>query len=151
MNQLPAKILVFQRLIKTGLVNIHFDARRPDVIVPDTFRSTHHLVLTYGDNLPIPILDLQVTKAGVSATLSFNQQPHFTFIPWEAVYCVNNLEGFGVLYKDEVPDGIKTTAEDLTPEELASLKAAAEVEAVPLNERITVTERAQKPGKLLLS
>ncbi len=149
--RLPAKHDVFQRLYGIGWVNIHLDARREDVVIPDGLRGTQHLVLTYGSNMPIPIIDLQVTKAGISATLSFNKEPYFTFIPWEAVYCVNNAEGLGVLYKEEVPDGMKTTAEDLTPEEVAGLKAAAEIEEVPQNERITPTERAQKPSKVLLS
>jgi hypothetical protein len=150
--KLPAKLHVFQRLYGLGQVNLHIDARRPEVVVPDKFRSNHHLVLTYGANMAIPIVDLQLTKAGISATLSLDQQPCFTFIPWEAVYCVNNADGLGVLYKEEVPNGIKSTAEDLTPEELAALKDEAEVEQIPLAERITPTERSsQKSTKVLLS
>jgi hypothetical protein len=42
-------------------------------------------VLSYGLDMPVPVLDLEVTDAGISATLSFSRTPFKTFVPWEAV------------------------------------------------------------------
>jgi hypothetical protein len=39
----------------------------------------------YGLNLPVPIDDLEITDAGIRATLSFSRCPHPTFVPWAAV------------------------------------------------------------------
>jgi len=39
----------------------------------------------YGLNLPVPINDLEITEAGIGATLSFLRVFHHTFVPWEAV------------------------------------------------------------------
>jgi hypothetical protein len=42
-------------------------------------------VLSYGLDMPVPILDLVVDDSGISATLSFSHSPFKTFVPWEAV------------------------------------------------------------------
>jgi stringent starvation protein B len=60
-------------------------------------------VLQYGRNMPIPIADLEVTDAGVSATLSFSRIPHRTYVPWSAVYAVTCTNGSGVLYAEDIP------------------------------------------------
>jgi stringent starvation protein B len=53
--------------------------------------------------MPISIADLEVTDAGVSATLSFSRIPHRTYVPWSAVYAVTCTNGCGVLYGEDVP------------------------------------------------
>jgi stringent starvation protein B len=53
--------------------------------------------------MPIAIADLEVTDAGVSATLSFSRIPHRTYVPWSAVYAVTCTNGCGVLYSEDVP------------------------------------------------
>ena len=42
-------------------------------------------ILSYGLDMPVPIPDLVVDDAGISATLSFSREPFKTFVPWEAV------------------------------------------------------------------
>jgi hypothetical protein len=73
------------------------------VVVPAPFSSEGHLVLQYGRNMPIPIADLEVTDAGVSATLSFSRVPHRTYVPWHAVYAVTCTNGCAVLYHEDMP------------------------------------------------
>lgn len=56
--------------------------------------------------MPIAITDLEVTDAGVSATLSFSRIPHRTYVPWSAVYAVTCTNGCGVLYSEDIPADI---------------------------------------------
>jgi stringent starvation protein B len=53
--------------------------------------------------MPIPISDLEVTEAGISATLSFSRVSHRTYVPWHAVYAVTCTNGCGVLYREDMP------------------------------------------------
>jgi stringent starvation protein B len=53
--------------------------------------------------MPIPITDLEVTEAGISATLSFSRVSHRTYVPWHAVYAVTCTNGCGVLYREDMP------------------------------------------------
>jgi hypothetical protein len=69
--------------------------------------------------MPIPITDLEVTEAGVSATLSFSRVSHRTYIPWHAVYAVTCTNGCGVLYREDMPaDVALATPTDVGMEEL---------------------------------
>jgi hypothetical protein len=65
-----------------------------DLVVPDTVRPRpdEGQVLSYGLDMPVPISDLEISDAGISATLSFSRLPHKTFVPWEAVV---GLRGYG--------------------------------------------------------
>ena len=102
-SERPSKQDAFLTLLGEGWVSLHLDARRPGVVVPAPFSSQTHLVLQYGRSMPIPIPDLEVTAAGVSATLSFSQVAHRTYVPWSAVYVVACTNGCGALYREDVP------------------------------------------------
>lgn len=67
-------------------------------------------MLQYGNDLPIPIPDLQVDEYGVTATLSFSRSPQYTVVPWSAVYVVASDDGRGVLYHEDVPPDVSVTA-----------------------------------------
>jgi len=54
------------------------------------------IMLEYGWNMPIQIPDLKWTARGITATLSFNQTPHKTFVPWDAVVAISP-RGQGVM------------------------------------------------------
>jgi stringent starvation protein B len=99
----PSKQEAFLTLLSEGWVSLHLDARRPGVVVPAPFSSQIHLLLQYGRSMPVPIPDLEVTDAGVSATLSFSRVPHRTYVPWSAVYVIACTSGCGVLYREDVP------------------------------------------------
>jgi stringent starvation protein B len=102
----PSKRDAFLALLRAGWASLHLDARAAGVVVPAPFSSHGHLVLQYGRNMPIPITDLEVTDAGVSATLSFARIPHRTYIPWSAVYAVTCTNGCGVLYREDIPTDV---------------------------------------------
>lgn len=102
-SEKPSKQDAFLTLLSEGWVSLHLDARRPGVVVPAPFSSQTHLVLQYGRSMPSPIPDLEVTAAGVSATLSFSRVPHRTYVPWSAVYVVSCTSGCGVLYREDLP------------------------------------------------
>jgi stringent starvation protein B len=105
-SERPSKRDAFLALLRAGWASIHLDARHPGVVVPAMFASQAHLVLQYGRNMPIPIADLEVTEAGVSATLSFSRVPHRTYVPWSAVYAVSCTNGCGVLYREDIPEDV---------------------------------------------
>jgi stringent starvation protein B len=102
-SERPSKKEVFLTMLSEGWVSLHLDARRAGVVVPAPFASQAHMVLQYGRSMPIPIPDLEVTEAGVSATLSFSRVPHRTYVPWSAVYVVACTNACGVLYREDVP------------------------------------------------
>jgi stringent starvation protein B len=105
-SERPSKKDAFLALLRAGWASLHLDARSPGVVVPAPFSSQAHLVLQYGRNMPIPIVDLEVTEAGVSATLSFSRVSHRTYVPWNAVYAVTCTNGCGVLYREDIPPDV---------------------------------------------
>jgi stringent starvation protein B len=105
-SERPSKKDAFLALLRAGWASLHIDARYAGVVVPAPFSSQAHLVLQYGRNMPIPITDLEVTDAGVSATLSFSRVSHRTYVPWDAVYAVSCTNGCGVLYREDIPEDV---------------------------------------------
>ena len=105
----PSKQDAFLALLAEGCL-LHLDARREGVVVPTHLKGEAHLVLQYGNDLPIPIPDLQIDENGVSATLSFARTPWPTVVPWSAVYVVTSPDGRGVLYQEDVPGDVSVIA-----------------------------------------
>jgi stringent starvation protein B len=105
-DERPSKRDAFNAFFGEGWVSIHLDARRDGVKVPDDHTGNRHLVLQYGQNMPIPIPDLSVDDQGITATLSFSRTPHRTFVPWTAVYIVACNDGRGILYYEDVPEDV---------------------------------------------
>ena len=108
----PSKQASFSHLLKEGWVSLHLDARMEGVVVPGPFASQPHLVLQYGQNMPIPIEDLEVTEGGVTASLSFSRVPHRTFVPWSAVYLITCTNGSGMLFQEDVPADVSLSLVD---------------------------------------
>ncbi len=107
-----------------GWVSLHLDARRPGVVVPESFATEPHLVLQYGRNMPVAIPDLDITDEGVDATLSFSRVPCHTHIPWSAVYAVACTDGRGVLYDEDIPQEVTLVARSVGPPE--SVRSASD-------------------------
>jgi len=99
----PAKRDVFVSLLRQGWVSVILDARASGVELPDHLRPLAQVRLDYGLDMPTPIADLKPDDSGIRATLSFNRIPQETFVPWQAVYVVAQLDGPGVLYPADVP------------------------------------------------
>lgn len=82
---------------------MHIDPRRRGVIVPPDLAGKPHLVLEVGYDLPVPIPDLVVSKAGVGGTLSFNREPFSCWLPWESVFALVGEDGRGQVWEEDVP------------------------------------------------
>jgi hypothetical protein len=108
----------FNRLWSGGGVKLAVDTSAPGVILPWHIvarfpeatilpaapgdqaegRKAIVLVLHYPLHPVIPIPDLKIDTKGISATLSFDRQPHATFVPWAAVL------GMASLYDEPDPE-----------------------------------------------
>jgi len=72
-------------VIHLGVINT------PEVILPEYLMTEPWIAretaihLEYGLDMPVPIADLSITDKGIAATLSFNREPCYTFIPWDAI------------------------------------------------------------------
>lgn len=75
--------------LEQGMTQIHLDARRPGVLVPEKFRVEHHLVLNISYRFDPP--DLSVSEWGVRQTLSFGGSRFTVAVPWSALYAVASL------------------------------------------------------------
>ena len=101
-----------QRLIAAldrGLTQIHLDARRPGVLVPERYRTDHHLVLNLSYRFDPP--DLAVSDWGVRQTLSFGGQRFTIAAPWSSVYAVASLVTREFwMFPDDMPDELADAA-----------------------------------------
>jgi hypothetical protein len=63
----------------------------PEVVLPEHLKTpawkagTEYVHLEYGLDMPVPIVDMEITEKGIKATLSFARVPFTTFVPWDAV------------------------------------------------------------------
>lgn len=95
---------IFEALLQEAAsVFVHLDARLPGALTPKQFWTEHNLCLEYGLNLVVPIVDLKITDEGIQATLSFNREPVFTVVPWDAAYAFRSSEGHVVVFPGSVP------------------------------------------------
>ena len=75
--------------LEKGMTQIHLDARRPGVLVPEKFKDQHHLVLNISYRFDPP--DLSVNEWGIRQTLSFGGSRFTVAVPWSALYAVASL------------------------------------------------------------
>jgi hypothetical protein len=101
----------FDELLKKDWVTIHLDPRRAGVKLPAQLQLTGDCVLQYGQDMPRPILDLKTTDVGITATLSFSDQPTPTFVPWAAVFWIGDRHGKGHWYREDTPPEVRRVME----------------------------------------
>jgi stringent starvation protein B len=95
--------------LEKGMTQLHLDARRPGVLVPDRFRNDHHLVLNISYRFDPP--DLSVSDWGIRETLSFNGVRFIVGIPWSALFGVASLTTREFwLYPDDMPQELAEAA-----------------------------------------
>ncbi len=95
--------------LEQGLTQVHLDARRPGVIVPDEFKVEHHLRLNLSYRFDPP--DLSVSDWGARQTLSFGGRRFTVGIPWSAVYAVASLVTQDLwMFPDDMPDELVEAA-----------------------------------------
>jgi hypothetical protein len=82
-------VFLIDHLAAGHLVQVIFSpAVHADVVVPKHLRDAD-VMFNYGLKLPMPIPDLEITRVGIRATLSFNRVEHATFVPWESVVLIS--------------------------------------------------------------
>jgi hypothetical protein len=84
----------FARCLEDGGVAQVYVHRLPGLDIPASVATP--LMLEYGWSQPIQIPDLRWTDQGIYATLSFNQTPYPTFVPWSTVVAISP-KGQGVI------------------------------------------------------
>ena len=97
------KMAVESQIQQTGSVYVTLDARHAGVSVPSVFSDRSMLTLHIGNNMPVPIPDLAILESGISATLSFDREPHLCVIPWAAVYALSSDGKQGILFHNSKP------------------------------------------------
>jgi hypothetical protein len=110
-------------LLERSEARVHLDARRAGVKLPERLLSDGHVCLDYGYRLTPAIPDLDVSDAGIVATLSFNRVPFATFVPWTAVYLIADYDGNGAVWQEDIPPDLlegmgPEAAEPVTPQPL---------------------------------
>lgn len=98
----PKRETMVAHLEKSDSVYVKFDARRDGVVLPAHLKRDAAVVLQYGLNMRIPIPDLDIGADGIGATLSFNRNPVWTFIPWSAVFAIVSENG-AMLWENDLP------------------------------------------------
>lgn len=95
--------------LEEGMTQIHLDARRPGVLVPEKFRGDHHLVLNVSYRFDPP--DLSVSEWGVRQTLSFGGSRFTVGLPWSAIYAVASLTTREFwMFPDDMPEELSDSA-----------------------------------------
>ena len=127
-NRLEEKKQRLLGALDQGMTQIHLDARRPGVIVPEQFRGEHHLVLNLSYRFEPP--DLTVSEWGVRQTLSFSGSRFQIGVPWSALYAVASLVTREFwMYPDDMPVELADSVGDRVSE--ADLRALQAEEGPP--------------------
>jgi stringent starvation protein B len=118
-----------QRLLtalEKGMAQLHLDARRPGVLVPEAFKKEHHLVLNVSYRFDPP--DLTISDWGVRETLSFSGSRFTVGIPWSALYAIaSHVSREFWMYPDDMPPELAVAAsERVNTEAIAGLKPDGE-------------------------
>jgi hypothetical protein len=107
----PSKREVMLALLEHAEAQVHLDARREGVMLPDRLRASSNVRLDYGYGLTPPIPDLSIDEDGIRATLSFNRVPFATFVPWSAVFLIADFAGRGAVWREDLPPELVSQAE----------------------------------------
>ncbi len=95
--------------LEQGMTQLHLDARRPGVLVPEQFRGEPQLVLNVSYRFDPP--DLSVSEWGVRQTLSFGGNRFTVGIPWSALYAVASLTTRELwMFPDDMPQELADSA-----------------------------------------
>lgn len=117
MSDLSIRRELFDHFLANGDVFVHLDPRRDGVEVPMRLKEKHEVVLQFGLDLPVPIMEMKSTPEHLEAILSFKGVPSRVRIPWHAVFAFVNAAGGGCVFEESVPqemrDGVDET--DLVP------------------------------------
>jgi len=101
------KYIFVQRILEESpTCFIHLNGTHQDVELPQFLLKKEQVVLQIGYTMPIPIPDLTICRRGISGTLSFNGQPEYCFLPWEAIFAVIDENNKGITWDSEIPKSV---------------------------------------------
>ena len=106
MSWQPSKKLIAQGLYESGYLRVLFDPKALGTVIPDALRASAQAAFDYGAALPIPTDDTVIDDEGIHATLSFNQEPFFTKLPWSSVFCLLSPNHGTVAWPADVPKAV---------------------------------------------
>ncbi len=136
-----------QRLLQAldrGITQIHLDARRPGVLVPEQYRGNHHLALNLSYRYEPP--DLTVTDWGIRETLSFSGRRFTVGVPWSAVYAVLSVVTQEVfMFAEDMPEELMEGATERIGR--ADLHPAKAPPAEPAPRRAVLREVVPEEGQ----
>lgn len=132
-------------LLEHAEAQVHLDARRDGVILPERLRASGNVRLDYGYGLTPPIRDLKIDDDGISATLAFNRVPFATFVPWSAVFLIADFGGRGAVWREDLPPELVVDPSTTARGELAAgtptpTVRKTEPESAPVARRFTVLD-----------
>jgi stringent starvation protein B len=145
--RVPSKKQTFLAYLARGVTMVHLDARRPGVVVPPQYAGEAHLRLNLSYRYAIP--DLEISAAGVQASLSFGGQHFQCQMPWEAIFGItSHSSGDGQVWPEDLPVEVMRTLADrheregpsTTSQNLAPVQVRPSISAVQKSE-----ERRQQP------
>ncbi len=89
-------------LLEKGVAQVHVDARRPGVLLPQKFRNDMQVALNLSYKYQPP--DLTVNQWGIRETLSFGGNTFKVALPWSSVFAIGSAAGGDFfMYPDELP------------------------------------------------
>lgn len=140
------KKLIALGMYESGRLEVFFNPRAEGVVVPEHVRAFVQTKFDYGEELPIPIPDLVIDDAGISATLSFNREPFKTFLPWAAIFLMmagtSDMQSNAVWPKDVPKPLVESVREDSAEE--------AQVAAVGTSAAPASSAKRERPAWLTL-
>ncbi len=122
-----AKRHVLLGFLMTGPVVGWVDVNRAGVVLPDTLKEDLHVKLNY--LLDEPALELEITAAGIFATIVHMGSPFRTFVPWPALFTISTDHGIITWPEPEEPNSIAPLDESGRPDDGPIPEFVANVES----------------------
>lgn len=112
---------ILEGVLDRGVAKIALDPRRGGVRAPGKFMQDSSLVLNL--SYRFAPRDLKIGDLGISQTLSFDGERFPCFVPWEALFAIEDGEDLHLFANDAPPELlVKEEAVKITPPHLQLVK-----------------------------
>lgn len=101
-----SKYAVFEHILKSGGVQIDFDANVQGVYVPQHLAGQERVTLEFGFDERIS-RDLRFDPTAVSGSLNFGGFWLDCVVPWTAVYAMRRHDGMGRCWMESMPASVR--------------------------------------------
>ena len=85
------KYSYFNELIDSNIVAVKIHTKSEGVSVPTDYKNHLSMVITW--SLKFKIDDLVIDEYGIKGTLSYNNKPHYTVLPWSSIWSISTSSG----------------------------------------------------------